>query len=244
MDQPLELAPHTCLDVLPGRDRSAGHSSFVRCYHDDDPLQNTPADRSNCAASRSSGGLAACSPTVSGIWDATASRPAHVGTRRLFPAEQRHEDYRRWLWMLEPNRATPAQLRSGPRPTDTASKRWPRWPTSRAFHARRTRDSRDSDSREPAPSVSWRQWILGRRSGIPARTQQRAERVARRADQRSAMASGACGSQRSSAGVRLVAIIHPLGSAMSSGRSNTHVAVRRCVPSQCDGVFAGSENAV
>ena len=112
VDSPLELGSHTCLDMLPGRDRIDRPIHFVRCYHDDDPLHNTPADQVRLCGEPLEWWLAASGLDGDGIW--AGSLPGaqrSVWNARLFPAVECHEDYRQWLWMLCPTEASTEQLR-------------------------------------------------------------------------------------------------------------------------------------
>ncbi len=156
IDQPLTLPPHTCLDVLPGRDRQRQPVHFVRCYHDDDPLHNAPAEQVRLCGQPLSSWLARAGIDADDVWDDTLPiADRNAWNVRLFPAERNHGDYRRWLWMFSSRRGTrsavprlgrgrPIQFRRnghiGRRPG-----------VSRAAH----RGACVRNPRQPAPSVPW-----------------------------------------------------------------------------------------
>ena len=90
VDEPLTLPAGACLDVLPGTCRAGRPVWFIRCYGIRDSIKGGAEFRGKPA------------PDWFGaqgtLWDA-----------RIFPAVERPTDYRQWLWMLEPESATPAQ---------------------------------------------------------------------------------------------------------------------------------------
>ncbi len=139
VDQPLELPAHTCLDVLPGRTRSGGSIHFVRCYHNDDPLQNTPSDQVRLCGQPLEWWLAGATLGSEAIWDGALS-PAErsAWNARLFPAVASHEDYRHWLWMLQPGQATTEQLCRWAAADRYSFEEMALLADVRAFHSRRT----------------------------------------------------------------------------------------------------------
>jgi fucokinase len=110
VDQPLSLPPRGCLDLLPGHDRRDAPAVFVRCYHDNDFLRQSPAlDLTWCGlalrdwlerADMLPGDLwdGELSPATCSMWDA-----------RLFPAVGPDGNWRQWLWLLSPETASTGQ---------------------------------------------------------------------------------------------------------------------------------------
>ena len=99
VSEPLSLPPRACLEVLPGCDRAGSNVHFVRCYgvrdsFKDDWFCGRPLVSWLAAAGVSSEGVLD-SPS-SGLWGA-----------RICPAVRQAADFRRWLWMCEPETAGP-----------------------------------------------------------------------------------------------------------------------------------------
>jgi galactokinase/mevalonate kinase-like predicted kinase len=104
--QPLRLPPRACLDLLPGHDRSGRPVSFVRCYFDDDRLQDASADEATLCGRPLIAWLRAAQAAAEEIWDPQLTVERRTAwNARLFPAEPEHAAYRRWLWMFEPETA-------------------------------------------------------------------------------------------------------------------------------------------
>ena len=95
---PLALPAGACLDLLRGFDRGGEPCWFVRCYGAGDTFK----DAMFCGQPLA-GWLAAVGGENedSTLWDA-----------RVFPAEDRPEGYRQWLWMFDPASATEEQKRA------------------------------------------------------------------------------------------------------------------------------------
>jgi fucokinase len=119
LDEPISLPAGACLDVIAGRD-PAGHDAwFVRCYGVDDTFKE-PADAGAIFCGRRLlTWLADVGVGQDQVWDdAIASNDRTIWNARLFPAVPEHGQYRRWLWMFDPDSASETQRqawRSAPR---------------------------------------------------------------------------------------------------------------------------------
>jgi galactokinase/mevalonate kinase-like predicted kinase len=138
VDTPVSLPPGTVLDILKGKARKGKDALFVRCYGIDDGIRQTE-DRGALFLNRPIGEwLKLMEARAEDVW------PAEIGPKdrkiwngRFFPVVTRPGDYEKWLWMLEPEKASDAQKkawRSAPRSSfeETA-----RRASLDDFHARR-----------------------------------------------------------------------------------------------------------
>ena len=95
---PLSLPPNACLDIVPGVDRQGKPVYFIRCYGIGDTFKDSiPAGGTFCGRPLLQW-LQAAGVTLKGVqslWDA-----------RVFPAVRDHQDFRKWLWMFNPETAT------------------------------------------------------------------------------------------------------------------------------------------
>ncbi|MGO9009133.1 MAG: L-fucokinase [Bryobacteraceae bacterium] len=108
--EPLELPEEACLDISPGLNRKAGRACFIRCCGVEDTFKRSLVEGATfCGKSLAECLLAAGTP-VSGIWDdETREAERTLWNARIFPAEEEHQAFRRWLWMFDIAGATPAQ---------------------------------------------------------------------------------------------------------------------------------------
>ncbi len=108
VDQPRQLPPGACLDVIPGWNRSREPVFFVRCYRGEDfadPAPGSPATLCGWPLDR---WLAASGAGPGEIWDEAIPPEARsVWNARLFPAETAAAGYDHWLWTLDPAAAPP-----------------------------------------------------------------------------------------------------------------------------------------
>lgn len=110
VDQPLEIPPGACLDVMPGYDRNGGSVHFIRCYHDEDPLRKRRTEDVRLCGEPISWWLQASGTEIHDIWNEEVPvEEQSIWNAKLFPAE-RGNDYRRWLWMFHAREATGEQL--------------------------------------------------------------------------------------------------------------------------------------
>ena len=110
VDSPLSLPRGASLDVLEGKGRDGRQGWFVRAYSTDDVF-HLPADKGACLCGlKLSEWLAAMGAGSKHIWP--GNRPVGgqtVWNGRFFPFVRDKREYRDWLWLLEPGKATPDQ---------------------------------------------------------------------------------------------------------------------------------------
>jgi fucokinase len=108
---PLALPEGACIDISEGLSRSGERTWFARCYGVDDTFKHSvQAGPTFCGVP-----LTRWIELVgaSDIWqDGTPAEERTLWNARLFPAEEKQEGYRRWLWFFDVERATAEQKRS------------------------------------------------------------------------------------------------------------------------------------
>jgi fucokinase len=107
---PLELPEGACLDVSSGLDRKGGKVCFIRCCGVDDTFKRSMAKGATFCGMPLAEWLFKSGAPVSAIWDEqTPDAERTLWNARVFPAEEEHAAFRRWLWMFHISSATPAQ---------------------------------------------------------------------------------------------------------------------------------------
>jgi len=108
VDEPLNLPAGACLDVIKGKSRSAKPVHFVRCYGVDDTFKEPLGGGAVFCGMNMAAWLETVGAGIEDVWGKkTAAKDRTLWNARLFPAVKRHQDYRRWLWMLDPVGASP-----------------------------------------------------------------------------------------------------------------------------------------
>jgi len=111
--QPLSLPGGACVDVVPGRSRAGDAVWFVRCYHVRDRFNTAGAETSSFCGRPLNRWLEAVGCSPDDLWPGPAAmKRQDLWEARLFPAAREPEQYRAWLWMLDPDRATGEQRRA------------------------------------------------------------------------------------------------------------------------------------
>ncbi len=107
--RPVALPAGTVLDVLAGRDRSGSRVRFVRCYGVDDVFHR-PAPDARLGGLSLADWLRAMEAGENDLWSGDLPPEQRlVWNARAFPAVRTEDGFRDWLWMLEPERASPRQ---------------------------------------------------------------------------------------------------------------------------------------
>jgi fucokinase len=110
VEGPLSLSAGGCLDVIRGRDEKGSRIWFVRCYGIDDDFKE-PADAGAvfCGIPLLAW-LQEVGAKEDDVWAVDTERKDRtIWSARLFPAVERHNEYRQWLWMLDPAHASERQ---------------------------------------------------------------------------------------------------------------------------------------
>ena len=113
VEAPLSIPAQSVVDVLKGTDGAGRDVWFVRCYGIDDVFHRTIADGGRFCRRPVPEWLEAMAASEDDIWDRAIS-PAErqIWQARIFPAVSKPQDYRDWLWMLDPDSSTPAQKKT------------------------------------------------------------------------------------------------------------------------------------
>ncbi len=113
VEEPLHLPPRACLDLLPGRSRTEEPVVFVRCYHMTDRFDAPGPSESCLSGFPLVRFLASAEVQAEDVWnESIPPEKRNAWNARLFPTEREPAGFRRWLWMLEPARASADQFRA------------------------------------------------------------------------------------------------------------------------------------
>jgi hypothetical protein len=135
---PLALPRRAAIDILKGKNRCGRPVWFIRAYGVDDIFHKAAERGGRLAGLPLSGWLEAVGAGVDEIWPAdVAPAERQVWNGRFFPAAGRAAGYRKWLWMLEPGKATEAQKRLWRRSDRYSFAEMAVLADQDAFHARR-----------------------------------------------------------------------------------------------------------
>jgi fucokinase len=110
VEEPLALPAGGCVDVLEGAGKGGKKEWFIRCYGVDDifHLENDRGGRLGGLPLKE--WLSVMGATEADVWEPDIpARERTVWNGRLFPAEPRPGEFRRWLWLLHPATATAAE---------------------------------------------------------------------------------------------------------------------------------------
>ena len=112
VDEPLDLAPGACLDVLGGRDRSGADVWFTRFYGVADTFKDRADGDATFCGRPVLEWLRAAGARPDDVWDASLPPEQRtVWNARLFPADPDPAAYRRWPALFDPATA-PAATRA------------------------------------------------------------------------------------------------------------------------------------
>jgi hypothetical protein len=108
VESPLDLPRGACLDVIAGHTPAGRPVWFVRCYHISDTFKDPLVRGGTFQGQPMAQWLMAVGVTPDDVWDASIE-PAKrsLWDAKVFPAVDRATDYRDWLWMFDPIKASP-----------------------------------------------------------------------------------------------------------------------------------------
>jgi hypothetical protein len=146
VDEPLSLPPGACLEVLPGRSRSAEEVWFVRCYGVRDSFKDGLFCGRPLLDWLRSVGLDAAD-----VWpESTGAAERILWNARIFPALPEAAGFRSWLWMCAPESASASDLQAFRAADRYSAAEIALLANQAAFHSRRLEIWR---SRRPEPLV-------------------------------------------------------------------------------------------
>ncbi len=113
VEAPLSIPAQSVVDVLRGKDGADCDAWFVRCYGTDDVFHRTIAEGARLCRLPVDEWLKAMDAAEDDIWDPKIpSAERQIWQARIFPAASKAQDYRDWLWMLAPDKATSVQKKA------------------------------------------------------------------------------------------------------------------------------------
>lgn len=140
VDRDLTLPSGACLDVMPGWSRDHQKVFFVRCYGVDDDLHGRHGPAGIFCGQPLDEWLATVGADADEIWASTIGESSRsVWNASVIPAEGDPRNYRRWLWMFDPTRATVAEKRAWRAADRYSFADMASLANRRAFHRRRAR---------------------------------------------------------------------------------------------------------
>jgi len=106
IDEPISLPARACLDVIKGHNGEGRRVWFVRCYGLDDTFKETIEEDGSFCGVDVLEWLDAVGAGPEDAWDADIpAEKRSIWNALMFPAVKIHNQYKRWLWMLDPSSA-------------------------------------------------------------------------------------------------------------------------------------------
>lgn len=113
VDSPLSIPPRSVIDVLRGRDRKGNEVWFVRSYGIDDTFNQPISEEARLANLPLAQWLRSLEAAPEDLWGPElAPTERQIWQARIFPGVSGPQDFRDWLWMLQPGKATSEQKRA------------------------------------------------------------------------------------------------------------------------------------
>ncbi|HCO94585.1 MAG TPA: hypothetical protein DIU00_11655 [Phycisphaerales bacterium] len=113
IDEPISLSARACLDVIKGRNEKGRRVWFVRCYGLDDTFKETIEENGSFCGVDVLDWLGTVGAGPEDVWNADIPPGKRsIWNARMFPAVKIHNQYKRWLWMLDPGSAGDEKFRA------------------------------------------------------------------------------------------------------------------------------------
>jgi len=113
VEEPICLPAGACLDVIKGHNSEGSQLWFVRCYGLDDSFKEPVEQAGGFCGVDVFQWLGAVGAGPEDIWSRdVAADGRSIWNARMFPAVERHDAYRQWLWMFEPSGADSGQTKA------------------------------------------------------------------------------------------------------------------------------------
>ncbi len=110
IDEPLTLPGKACLDVIKGRLPNGERVSFVRIYSIEDRIKDSVASGATICGVPGHEWMRSLDATAEDLWE--EDLPPEDRTfwnARVFPAVEKPQEYKDWLWLFDPLKATPKE---------------------------------------------------------------------------------------------------------------------------------------
>ena len=109
VSSPTTLPFGACLDVLQGRSRSGRSVWFVRCYGIGDSFKSATGPGATFCGIPVLSWLELAGFCADDVWtEGEIEKDRNLWSAKMFPGVSEASDYREWLWMFTPSRATEA----------------------------------------------------------------------------------------------------------------------------------------
>ncbi len=138
VDRPLTLPKGACLDVIEGHNAKGATTWIVRCYGVDDVFHRSHSEGGSLCGLPLDDWVRKLDASTSEVW--ASDIPAQqrtVWNGRFFPSMDSPDDYFRWLWLFDPERANPEQKEAWRRATRYSFAQAAGVVNHEAFHSRR-----------------------------------------------------------------------------------------------------------
>jgi fucokinase len=108
IDAPLKLPEKACLDVIKGRLLNGERVSFIRIYGIDDRIKDTVASGTTICDIPALAWIRSMGATAEDLWEeGLPPEERSFWNARIFPAVKESQEYKDWLWLFDPQKATP-----------------------------------------------------------------------------------------------------------------------------------------
>lgn len=139
IDQSIVLPEKACVDVIKGRSPTGDTLSFVRVYGIHDSMKDSVVSGAMFCNLPVDDWMIAMDTSAAEIWDNDlSSEDRSIWNARIFPAVENSKDYRDWLWMFDPRKATGKQRQAWHKKIKYSFEDMARLVDQEAFYARRT----------------------------------------------------------------------------------------------------------
>ncbi len=110
IDESIVLPEKACIDVIKGRSPSGDALSFVRVYGIHDRIKDSVDSGATICNTPIKEWINTMEIDEAGLWDeGLSSAERSLWNARIFPAVEDPRDFREWLWMIDPQKATAVQ---------------------------------------------------------------------------------------------------------------------------------------
>jgi len=110
VNEPFSMPPRACLDVLQGYDKNGGDVWFIRYYTTGDDFKGTAEHGGSICGVTVKDFIHLAHAWAEEVWDESIEESQRgVWNAKLFPAETDPLAYRRWAWMMDPEKASAAE---------------------------------------------------------------------------------------------------------------------------------------
>jgi fucokinase len=110
IDESIALPERACVDVLKGRSSTGDAPSFIRVYAINDRIKDPVPSGATICGLPVKEWLAGMETHEREVWDKELSiEERSLWNARIFPAVEDPRDFREWLWMFDPQKATETQ---------------------------------------------------------------------------------------------------------------------------------------